>query len=135
MQIVVYSNSDNQTCERLSRAIDSVGLVDPPEVHTDVTLFCQRFRSANMRADLTIIMTADQDELDLLVRFRDLFENTRTIVILPERETAVLAKGHKLHPSYMAYRDDDFMELAAIVNHLKIKSDRCACEKKPDVMN
>ncbi len=133
MHIVVYANSDSRTCERLNRAIDLVELEDPPEVHADVSLFCQRFRSMEAHPDIIIIMPSSHEELDILIRFQALFENTRTIVILPEREHATLSKGHKFHPSYITYNDDDFKEVTAILTHLK--HNQCGCRAGNDVVH
>lgn len=120
MNIVVYAHAENPSYQRLNHAIASLALGRQQEVYGKVSLFLQRFRIMGQHPDIIIIMPDAQEELDTLIHHRELFESTRTIVILPKREDAILSQGHKLRPSFMTFSDGDFGEIAAILEHLNL---------------
>lgn len=122
MHIVVYANSAAESFHRLETALDALGLIHPPEIHSDMDSFRDRFHSVIDDPDVVIIMPASDEELDALAGFRDLFERARTIVILPSREPDVLAKGHTFRPRFIAFDDDHFEILAAVLGNLERNS-------------
>lgn len=126
MHIVVYTHPDGHAFHRLNQALASVDLDRPPAVHSDVDQFCACFRSVSSRPDVVIIMPERSEELDALAEIRDLFEDRRTVVILPERESGTVSKGHRFHPRFITFDDGDFTEVAAVLQHFKRSLCPCA---------
>jgi hypothetical protein len=118
MHITIYADADSQSFKRLDDAITLADVGRPPEVHSDLNLFCDCFRAAAYTPDLIIIMPTSFDELTALAAARDLFASIRTIVILPEREPPTISLGHLFHPSFITFDDDDFQDVALILKHL-----------------
>jgi hypothetical protein len=118
MHIAIYANTDSQSFKRLHHIITSTDVGQPPEVHSDLNLFCECFRAVAYHPDLIIIMPTCFDELETLAVARDLFASIRTIVILPERDPPTISQGHLFHPSFITFDDDDFQDLALILKHL-----------------
>jgi hypothetical protein len=118
MHIAIYADAESQPFKRLHDAITLADVGQPPEVHSDLNLFCMCFRAVAYHPDLIIIMPTCLDELEALAVVRDLFASIRTIVILPEREPPTISLGHLFHPSFITFDDDDFQDLALILKHL-----------------
>ena len=118
MHIVIYANSAADSFRRLIAAFESLHLDRPPEIHTDMDQFRDRFRSVIDDPDVVVVMPASAAELDALTVIRDLFEDVRTIVILPSRDPDMLAQGHRFRPRFIAFEDDDFDTLATVLDNL-----------------
>lgn len=118
MHIAIYADVDSQSFKRLLHAIRVADMGRPPEVHSDVSAFCERFRTVAYHPDLIIIMPTGLKELEVLADARDLFASSRTIVVLPKRESSVISTGHLFRPSFITFNDDDFGDVAAILKHL-----------------
>ncbi|BBO81973.1 hypothetical protein DSCO28_25390 [Desulfosarcina ovata subsp. sediminis] len=131
MNIIIFAHSDSSPYQRLNHAIASLDLVQALEVYGQLNHFCQRFRTIAHHPDIIIIMPDGSEELDRLIDHRELFENTRTIVILPQREEPLLSKGHKLRPSFITYCDDDFGEIIAVLQHVYMNQAHCHPPQAP----
>ncbi len=118
MHIAIYADAQNQSFNRLHQAITWAAVARPAEVHSDIRLFCECFRVLDYHPDLIIIMPTGSQELEALAAVRELFTNSRTIVILPEREASTISIGHLFRPSFIAFDDEDFQDVAAILKHL-----------------
>lgn len=118
MQIAIYANAESQSFNRLHQAITLANVGRPPEVHSDVRLFCECFRALAYHPDVIIMMPTCFEELETLAAVRDLFANSRTIMVLPMRESALISVGHLFHPSFITFADEDFKDVVAILKHL-----------------
>ncbi|BBO89190.1 hypothetical protein [Desulfosarcina ovata] len=125
MNIIIFAHSDSSPYQRLNHAIASLDLDQSFEVYGQLNQFCQRFRTIAHQPDIIIIMPDGAEELDRLIHHRELFENTRTIVILPQREETLLSKGHKFRPSFLTYYDGDFGEVAAVLQRVCLNQAPC----------
>lgn len=72
-----------------------------------------------------VFLVADGENLRQLAAIRDVTDNVRIILILPDRETKTIAGGHKLQPRFVTYKDSDFREIGAVVGKM-IQSAGCA---------
>ncbi|MEW6429306.1 MAG: hypothetical protein AB1568_14865 [Thermodesulfobacteriota bacterium] len=76
-----------------------------------------RRRLSRMRGEGAIVILAVENRCQLL-RFRelqDLVGDLRLLLILPDHEGETLRLGHRLYPRFIAYRDGDFDDVAAVV--------------------
>jgi hypothetical protein len=118
MHIAIFADTHSQSFSRLHQALALADVAHPPEVHSDVGQFCQCFRSVAYHPDVVIMMPSCVEELKRLADDRDLFANSRTILILPDQESSVVSVGHLFHPRFIAFGDEDFQDLAAVLRHL-----------------
>lgn len=121
MHIVIYGDHKNLVYHRLNQAILSLNTCLSIEVHDEIDLFVQRFRVITVRPDIVIIIPNSPEELNILLTHRELFENYRIIIILPNREKETLSKSHQFHPSFITFEDEDFNDVAAIIRHMHNK--------------
>jgi hypothetical protein len=84
-----------------------------------MNLFCQRFRTVADHPDVIILMPDSPEELDTLLQFGELLMNERIFMILPDGKGQSLAKAHKIHSRYITFEDDEFKEVAEILDHMK----------------
>ena len=64
-----------------------------------------------------IVANSKEDLLNLLF-IRNLLQDIRIILILPDREKDTIEKGHRLYPRFMSYLDGDLEEVAAVLNNV-----------------
>jgi hypothetical protein len=72
-----------------------------------------------------VFLVADAEDLRQLAAIRDITDNVRIILILPDRENITIAEGHKLQPRFVTYKDSNFREIGAVVGKM-IQSATCA---------
>lgn len=121
MHIVIFSDCKNLAYHRLNQAISSLNTTQTIEVHDEIGLFVQRFRVITVRPDLIILVPNSPEELCELLIYRELFENYKIIIILPNREKETLSKSHQFHPSFITFEDEDFNDVATIIRHMDNK--------------
>lgn len=67
---------------------------------------------------LALLLPGRMEEIEGLVAIRHLFRGTPLILILPDREARSRALGYKLTPRFLAYADDDFSEVMAVMGRI-----------------
>ena len=70
------------------------------------------------RGDIVIFQASTTGELDKLVFLRDLFEDVRLILILPQRSAETIAKAHLLRPRFITFADNDISEIPAVLEKM-----------------
>ncbi len=73
----------------------------------DIRDFEQRLRDPRRAADLAVLVPADELELDEFAALRELYDDTRILLVLGERSPGMIMKGHSLRPRFMAFADTE----------------------------
>ena len=87
-----------------------IGDILPKEcIHTcrQISDFEERLRDPRRATDLAVLLPADERELDEFAALRELYDDTRIILFLSERNPRMLMKGHSLRPRFMAFPDTE----------------------------
>ncbi len=87
-----------------------VGEILPKEcIHTcrEMSDFEERLRDPRLATDLVVLVPANERELDEFAALRELYDDTRIILFLSERNPGMLTKGHSLRPRFMAFPDTE----------------------------
>ena len=64
---------------------------------------------------VAVLLAASTEELIDLLAIRDLLENLRIILIVPDRKKTTIAMGHTLRPRFLGYTDGNFKDVAAVL--------------------
>ena len=69
---------------------------------------------------ISILMPANQDELDALIQIRYLFRDTRIILVLPDQQDQSIppCRAHMLRPRFVSYAKDSWSEVLAVLNKM-----------------
>jgi hypothetical protein len=68
-----------------------------------------------------ILFIYDQEDLDTLISHKLLLNDIPIILILPERGSQMIARGHNLRPRFLSYHDNDINEVTGVL--IKMLSD------------
>lgn len=69
--------------------------------------------------DIALLVVADQAELSSVLSMNKSLQNSRVILILPDRSEASLRLSLALSPLLICFRDSDFSEVVTLIARLK----------------
>jgi hypothetical protein len=97
-----------------------------------------KLRQQNTRCCLAILHINAVEEMDHLIHLKNLLDDIRIILIVPEVNEDTTQKGYQLYPRFMTDSNIDMNHLAAVIKknleYLNIKQSAIICEnchKKP----
>jgi hypothetical protein len=80
--------------------------------------------------DIVILHAADRTDLDEILSIRQLLDDLRTILILPDRDHDTIAQGLTLRPRYLSFTDGDFGDVSAVLAKM-LRFSRKGLENRP----
>ena len=67
-------------------------------------------------------MPPARQELTLLLSLTEHLRDLRLVLILPDRDAATVAEGHRLRPRFMSDCESDYEEIGVVVKRMVEKS-------------
>lgn len=104
--------------KRMMRQIGSVARGISTEVFTDIDALAKRLRRLPQGVDVAVLHAADDGALLKLVSVRELLEDVRIILVLPDRKKNTVIAGHLFRPRFLTYSDVDFNQVAAVLRKM-----------------
>jgi hypothetical protein len=118
MSIVLYSNESGKLAQRLQKIIKELKPEDRMECFQHMDLLIERLRKPRGDMSIAVLLSANRSDLLEILTIKDLFDDIRTILILPDRDDETIARGHRLHPRFMTFVDSDFDDVAAVLRKM-----------------
>jgi hypothetical protein len=78
----------------------------------------QRLRRPCHDVEILLIAVGDAIEMRQLIAMRSLLLDLRLVLVLPERDPDIIAWAHKLSPRFLAYADNGFEQVAAVLDKM-----------------
>jgi hypothetical protein len=82
---------------------------------------------------VAVIMVGEKQEISLLSERKGVWDRVKTILVLHDDDQEIINLGLLLHPIFITYIDSDFSEVAAIMEHIKNRSE--FDNEKPTLIN
>jgi hypothetical protein len=124
MDVVCYAADSEGPGQRVTELLKSV-------IPREQLLICQtigeltnRLLQPTQGVRAAVLLAHDLDQLHAFLTLRSLLEDTRIILILPDRDATTVAQGHTLRPRLLTYMDVDFTPLVVAVLQ-KIRAGLC----------
>ncbi len=119
MTLLVYTPLANAASKQLLNVIVNYVQGETTEIIKTPGNLSNRLRS-NIKINETIVvlLITSKKELSFAHSLRNFLEGTKLILILPDRESQTISKGHKLYPRYVSYTDSDFSDVSAVLNKI-----------------
>lgn len=92
--------------------------------YTSMTSFCTRLRHTPTQSAIIVLAAADEQELTTFMLIRHLIEDAPTILILPTKDGALLAKAHKLHPRFIGDLESGVEEVIAVIHKMLTRKEQ-----------
>ena len=117
MEVVIYAHPDNKKKEDLLKMIFHKVTSKPVMIFDFERLF-DLLRGKISGQLIFVFLISNENEIEVLMAARSSFFNSRTIIILPDNQNDMTQKALSLQPSYIAYINDGFEDVCAVLNKI-----------------
>lgn len=121
MRLFCYARDADYAVNALLDKLQSLDCGKNMEVCRSLACLAQRLKEPTFDRELAVIVVASREELDGLLAIRELLQDLRIILVLPDHENDTVSQGHKLSPRFVSYMDRDFWDVVAVLNFCKGK--------------
>ena len=118
MGMLLYATDSGKASQRLLARIEGLVAKEKLEKYETIDVLTQRLRKPRGDMEIAVLLAADRQDLLEMLCIRDLLDNMRTILILPDKSDDTIAKGHNLRPRYVSFVDSDFEDIAAVLGKM-----------------
>ena len=122
MSLIVYIPGEDRNGERLQRMIEYLNWGEPIEIFYTLKRLVYRLRHPTGKEDIALLLASTSKDLNELVLNSHLLSSLRIILILPDNNEKNISKGHLLRPRFVTYSDEDFSDIALVLNKMKKKA-------------
>ena len=113
--ILFYATENNHVVETLERQLADFKVVRCRSIDT----MGKRLRTPRHGLEVALlVVSARDDEMAQLSTIRNLFRDLRLVMVLPRRDDEVVAWAHKLGPRFIAYADNGYDQVGAVLEKL-----------------
>ena len=118
MKMIIHSQSQNEIMNQLKELIEC----ELPEIQVEMVASNLRLSKRLNRPlnNVSILVSCIESSNDIteLRPLKPLFDNTKQILILPNRSREMMESGLQLGPSYMSYHDSNIMDILSVVRKI-----------------
>lgn len=108
-----------------NRVVESLEQIVTEQLPTRHLIHCrslmvleQRLRRPSHNIEILLISVSDAIEMRQLYAMRPLLLDLRLVMVLPGRDTDIVAWAHKLSPRFIAYADNGFEQVGAVLEKM-----------------
>ena len=129
MSVILYAPPGNSSGDRLQRVVEGLVPDKKIEIYRSIEKLFRRLRQPFYRELIGAFQVADQQELSEFLAHRDMLNDLRFILVLPDNKKSTVSKALKLYPRYISYVDGNFSDVAAVlqkmlsINHVRKRPD------------
>jgi len=118
MTLIVYSTKTNEAEKRLHRVIELLLPAKKLKLYRSIDDFSHRLRQPVFNPRIIILLIVSRKELEDILSIRELLEDAKIILIVPDTDPATLARGHTLRPRFLSHCNSDFVDVAAVLGQM-----------------
>jgi hypothetical protein len=118
VSVLFYSKATKGAGKRGQKIIEAQVPGEQIEIYRTIERLSNRLHQPTYNLDITILLAASKVDLFDLLSIQDLLTDIRIILILPDRESDTISKGHKLYPRFVSYADGDLKDVAAVLSKM-----------------
>jgi len=118
MDLVIYANAENGAGERLRRAIELRVPIEQVTTFMTIDSLERKLRQPAHGLTIAVLLAASRQDLLELYAIKDLLDDIKIILILPDSESETTALGHKLSPRFISYISGNFDDVGAVLRKM-----------------
>ncbi len=118
MTLLIYSTTTSLEEKRLLRIIELMLPEKKFKFYRTIDDFSQRLRQPVLKQRILILLLNSPKELEDVLSIRELLEDAKIILIVPDTDPATLARGHILRPRFLSDGKSDFVDVAAVLGRI-----------------
>ena len=123
MQIHIFISKKAHAGDRLISALQPIMRSNPVVYYHGLDSFGRMVSPTTKESTVAVIMVGEKKELSLLYETKGVWDRVKTILVLHDDDQEIINLGLLLHPIFITYIDSDFSEVAAIMEHIKYRSE------------
>jgi len=101
------------------------------EVFTDLEELVTDLQRPEAEPVLVVLVIADPAELEEFLSLRELWQDSGVTLVLPDETEETLGLAQQLNPSYIKSADEDFVELASVIDEILKERRISSIEEEP----
>ena len=118
MRMIIFSSSQREIGDRLKKLVqDTLPGIEVELVDSKSDLLKKLNRPLS-NISIIVSVIGDSDDISSLISLKQLLDNSRQILILPDRSAQMMESGLKLEPSYISYHDSDLMHVFSVIKKI-----------------
>ncbi len=118
MNLIIYTPLEDDGSKRLMNAAISCEEVETKEIFNSFENLESRLFKPNFGETIVVLHLTDKKELSSALSIKDLLNDKKLILILPDREASTMSQGHSLYPRFVSYADKDFSDVEDVLNKM-----------------
>lgn len=132
MDLVLYFSEEGAgPGEELQEVLNNALPERRVEVFTDLEEMVTDLRRPEAEPVLVVLVIGDVAELEEFLPLRSLWQDAGIILVLPDETEETLSLAQELNPSYIKSADEDFVELASVIDEILKERRITAIEEEP----
>ena len=129
MKMLLYLPHEDGVGTKLLGIIEGLAVNGKIEIYRSIDSFVQRLRKPTFDIDIFILMAANKKQLSEILLIKEKLRDIKIILILPDRESDTISRGHELYPRFVSYIDSDFKEVGAVLEKMIKNKHSEECKK------
>lgn len=123
MNLFFYADAKSAAAEQFEEQLLSRNILEPMAVLPAGSRLNSHHSLKLRSGDVMILFASTNKEFEDLLSIHDKFEQFRIILVLPNRETEIVAVSHMLKPRFITFVDSNVADLEQVVTRIKSQSD------------
>ena len=121
MNIYIYAAGNSDYAEKLLETIDGIPDTGPITLLPD-DFPASVFLDYDMHSgDVLILIPARREQLEQLLTIKELLQDFRLILILPDSAEETVTRGHLLMPRFLTFTDNDMAEVHHVLGRMSTR--------------
>ena len=130
MKMLLYLPHEDGVGTKLLGIIEGLAVNGKIEIYRSIDSLVQRLRKPTFDIDIFILMAANKKQLSDILLIKEKLRDIKIILILPDRKSDTISRGHELYPRFVSYIDSDFKEVGAVMEKMVKNKHSEECKKK-----
>lgn len=118
MSVLFYYPGFGEKYDRLIGEVERIVPVDELETYRTREALCQRLHKPRYDVVVGMLCAPSQQAFAEILSLRDLLDNLRIILLLPDDEKETTSRGFSLYPRYLGYIDKDPADVIAVLDNM-----------------
>jgi hypothetical protein len=118
MSVIYYSSNDNEPALRFKKIIMTESKEEKIERYKSIEELSNRLRQSNLENNIAILFISDIAEIYQICLMKNLLNDIRIILILPDRSAEMISAAFKLYPRFISYIDSDFKDEIVVLKRM-----------------
>jgi len=104
--------------EFLKELIDGIVPQANVEAYMNISDLSSRLHAPQLEYTIAVLIAADNEDLEEILTIKQLLDNVRLILVLPDRLSETVRLGHSLHPRYLSFNDSPASDVVSVLTKM-----------------